>query len=139
MAWAGVVVVVMVAPSVEADHTRFDGGRGPTQPQPPPHCRRPELWGSLWVSRRGANGDRRRMTTDTQTLTDVHDMVVVHKAFRRELRLIPELVRAVPAGDTTRAAVVAGHARLVLQGLHLHHTGEDELLWPKLLQRDAPD
>jgi len=79
------------------------------------------------------------MTTDTQTLTDVHDMVVVHKAFRRELRLIPELVRAVPAGDTTRAAVVAGHARLVLQGLHLHHTGEDELLWPKLLQRDAPD
>jgi hemerythrin-like domain-containing protein len=73
------------------------------------------------------------------TLTDVHDMVIVHRAFRRELRLIPRLVRAVPAGDTKRAAVVAGHARLALQGLHLHHTGEDELLWPKLLQRDPPD
>jgi hemerythrin-like domain-containing protein len=78
-------------------------------------------------------------SSDTQTLTDVQDMVVVHRAFRRELALIPRLVRAVRAGDTGRAAVVADHARLCLQGLHLHHTGEDELLWPKLLERDAPD
>ncbi len=33
-------------------------------------------------------------TTDP-TLTDVHDMVVVHRAFRRELGLLPHLVRAV--------------------------------------------
>jgi hemerythrin-like domain-containing protein len=80
------------------------------------------------------------MTThQSQTLIDVHDMVVVHKAFRRELRIIPQLVRAVPAGDTMRATVVADHARLCLLGLHLHHTSEDELLWPKLLQRDPPD
>ncbi len=77
-------------------------------------------------------------TTNGQ-LTDVHDMVVVHRAFRREFRLVPLLVRAVPAGDTARAAVVAGHARLILLGLHLHHTGEDELLWPKLLDRCPPD
>ncbi|MGY1663367.1 hemerythrin domain-containing protein [Geodermatophilus sp. SYSU D00705] len=77
--------------------------------------------------------------TSSAPLTDVHDMVVVHRTFRREFRLIPELVRAVPAGDTARAAVVAAHARLVLKGLHLHHTGEDELLWPKLLERAAPD
>jgi hemerythrin-like domain-containing protein len=75
----------------------------------------------------------------TDTLTDVHDMVVVHRAFRRELTVIPRLIRAVTAGDTARAAIVGRHARLVLQGLHLHHTGEDELLWPKLLERDAPD
>ncbi|WP_448616248.1 hemerythrin domain-containing protein [Modestobacter sp. URMC 112] len=73
--------------------------------------------------------------TTNRPLTDVSDMVVVHRAFRREFRLLPLLVRAVPAGDTARAAVVAGHARLVLLGLHLHHTGEDELLWPKLLDR----
>ena len=66
-------------------------------------------------------------------------MVVVHKVFRRELALIPRLVRAVAPGDTRRAAVVAGHARLVLGGLDMHHTGEDALLWPKLLERDAPD
>ncbi len=79
------------------------------------------------------------MSIDTTTLTNVHDMVVVHRAFRRELTVIPQLVRSVPAGDTRRASVVAAHARLVLLGLHLHHTGEDELLWPKLLERDAPD
>jgi hemerythrin-like domain-containing protein len=77
--------------------------------------------------------------TATETLTDVHDMVVVHRVFRREFRLIPELVREVRAGDAARAAVLAAHARLVLQGLHGHHTGEDLLLWPKLLERAAPD
>jgi iron-sulfur cluster repair protein YtfE (RIC family) len=77
--------------------------------------------------------------TSSRPLTDVHDMVVVHRAFRREFRLLPELVRAVPAGDTARAAVLAAHARMVLTGLHLHHTSEDLLLWPKLLERAAPD
>jgi iron-sulfur cluster repair protein YtfE (RIC family) len=77
--------------------------------------------------------------TSSTPLSDVHDMVVVHRVFRREFRLIPELVRAVPAGDTARAAVLAGHARLVLAGLHGHHTSEDVLLWPKLLERAAPD
>src|SRR4051794_20456774 len=78
-------------------------------------------------------------TTATAPLTDVHDMVVVHRAFRREFRLVPGLVRAVPAGDTARTAVLAGHARLVLEGLHLHHTSEDDLLWPLLLERCPPD
>ena len=77
--------------------------------------------------------------TPTAPLTDVHDMVVAHRAFRREFRLLPALVRAVPAGDTSRAAVIAGHGRMVLTGLHLHHTSEDLLLWPKLLDRCPPD
>jgi hemerythrin-like domain-containing protein len=76
--------------------------------------------------------------TSTTTLTDVHDMVVVHRAFRREMRLIPELVRAVAPGDTARAAVLAQWSRLVLKGLHGHHTSEDLLLWPKLLERCTP-
>ena len=77
-------------------------------------------------------------TTDG-TLTNVHDMYVAHRAFRREFALAPGIVRAVAAGDTARAAVVARHARLILDGLHLHHTSEDELLWPKLLDRGPPD
>jgi hemerythrin-like domain-containing protein len=77
--------------------------------------------------------------TANPTLTDVHDMVVVHRVFRREFTLIPQLVRRVTAGDTDRAAVLTAHARLVLDGLHMHHTAEDELLWPKLLERCTPD
>jgi iron-sulfur cluster repair protein YtfE (RIC family) len=73
-----------------------------------------------------------------EQLTDVRDMYVVHRVFRREFALIPRLIRDVEAGDVARAAVVAGHARLILGGLDMHHTGEDALLWPKLLERAAP-
>ena len=58
--------------------------------------------------------------TTNSTLTDVHDVVVVHRAFRREFTAVPGLVRAADAGDTGRAAVVAKHARLLLDALHLH-------------------
>jgi iron-sulfur cluster repair protein YtfE (RIC family) len=77
--------------------------------------------------------------TTNPTLTDVHDMVVVHRAFRREFTAIPGLVRGVRSGDTARARLLTRHARLMLDGLHLHHTSEDELLWPKLLDRCPPD
>lgn len=74
-----------------------------------------------------------------ERLTDVSDMYVVHRVFRREFVMIPRLVRQVAAGDTARAGVVGAHARLILAGLEMHHTSEDVLLWPKLLDRDAPD
>ncbi|ROO86605.1 hemerythrin HHE cation binding domain-containing protein [Actinocorallia herbida] len=77
-------------------------------------------------------------TSSGPALIDVHDMVVVHRAFRREFRILAELLRAVPAGDLARAAVVAEHARLALAGLSLHHGSEDDLLWPLLLERAAP-
>lgn len=77
--------------------------------------------------------------TTHSTPTDVHDMVVVHRAFRREFTLVAPLVRAVAPGDTARARVVGRHAELILAGLHLHHTSEDLLLWPKLLDRCPPD
>ena len=77
--------------------------------------------------------------TSSTPLTDTHDMVVAHRVFRRELRLLPGLVRDVAAGDTARARGLADHGRLILKGLQLHHTSEDELLWPKLLERCTPD
>ncbi|MGK5558483.1 hemerythrin domain-containing protein [Actinomadura kijaniata] len=66
---------------------------------------------------------------------DTGDMEIVHRAFRRESRLLIELVAAVAPGDTARARVVAGHFRDYRLGLHNHHQGEDELLWPPLLAR----
>ena len=41
-------------------------------------------------------------------------MVVVHKALRRELSLLPRVVGAVAAGDRRRSARIGRHARLVL-------------------------
>jgi hypothetical protein len=69
---------------------------------------------------------------------DINEMIVIHRVFRREFVALPALIRGVAEGDSARAAVVAGHLRLVLGGLHMHHTGEDELLWPLLLERAAP-
>ena len=74
------------------------------------------------------------MTITTQP-TDTWDMVLVHRVFRRDFRMLPALVRAVAEGDTARAETVGHHLELVAGALHEHHTGEDELLWPLLLER----
>jgi len=62
-------------------------------------------------------------------------MVVVHKALRRELSLLPGVVGAVAAGDRRRSARIERHARLVLTFLREHHDSEDRLLWPALRSR----
>ena len=80
------------------------------------------------------------MTTTTRTdqRPDVHEMVVVHRAFRREFGAAAEYIRRTPDGDTRRAKIVASHLRLCMAGLEMHHTGEDIVLWPLLLERAAP-
>ena len=72
------------------------------------------------------------------TRPDVQEMVVVHRAFRREFGAAAGHVRRTPAGDTRRARIVAEHLRLAFAGLEMHHTGEDVVLWPLLLERAAP-
>jgi len=64
--------------------------------------------------------------TRTESRPDVHEMVVIHRVFRREFSAIPHLVRRVADGDTARAGIIGGHLSLILAGLHMHHTGEDE-------------
>ena len=66
---------------------------------------------------------------------NTQDMEIVHRAFRRESRLLIELVAAVAPGDTARAKMIADHFRDYRLGLKNHHEGEDELLWPPLLSR----
>ena len=63
------------------------------------------------------------------------EMRTIHSAFRRELRLAPDLLRSVEHGDRIRAGVVGVHLDFIDRFLHHHHTVEDDLLWPKLLQR----
>jgi hemerythrin-like domain-containing protein len=67
------------------------------------------------------------------------EMAMIHRIFRRESRLMPQLIGAVDHGDVRRAGLLADAWRTYALGLHLHHAGEDELLWPKLLERAEPD
>lgn len=71
-------------------------------------------------------------------LTDVRMMVVAHRVFRRELGLGPAAVARVPPGDRAGLVTAADHVALFLGFLHHHHTIEDELLWPRMLER-VPD
>jgi hemerythrin-like domain-containing protein len=75
------------------------------------------------------------MSDTASPYADTHGMYNVHTMFRREFALLPGLVRSVPASDKERAQVIAGHIRLVSLILHAHHSGEDAILWPRLLAR----
>lgn len=71
--------------------------------------------------------------SSTAELVDTRDMLVVHTALLRELRLAPGLVERAPAGGRRRR--IGEHLDFVLGMLTHHHHGEDRLLWPKLTAR----
>src|SRR5689334_6243540 len=75
------------------------------------------------------------VSVTTTPAIDTSAMNTVHTLFRRELRLAAGLVRGVAERDHPRATVVGRHLDLVERTLHHHHTAEDELLWPRLLER----
>jgi len=69
------------------------------------------------------------------------EMPIIHRIFRRQFAEVQALVQEVPAADARRVGAVADHLGFLLDGLHMHHTTEDDLIWPKLLDRaglDAP-
>lgn len=70
---------------------------------------------------------------------DTYDMALVHNCFRRNFAALPELVAAVGAKDAARAGRVVEFLRGFTAALHHHHSGEDELMWPVLLQRVPTD
>jgi len=71
-----------------------------------------------------------------QTGCDTSDILLVHRIFRWGYRELPRTVREVAPGDLGRAATVANAVDLIDRGLHIHHEGEDELLWDRLERRD---
>ena len=75
------------------------------------------------------------MTDVVSSKPDVHDMVVVHRTFRRSCAELPDLVRGLRPGDTARAGLVVDAVRFMLMGLEAHHVSEDEFLWPRLAAR----
>ncbi len=78
------------------------------------------------------------MSGDNQIQTDTRDMLAVHNAFKRALEEAPSQLASVGDGDAQRASYLADYLGEVLWLLDAHHTGEDELLYPLLLER-APE
>jgi hemerythrin-like domain-containing protein len=74
------------------------------------------------------------MSDDQFIQTDVRDMYSVHEAFRRGLRDAGPQIAAVN-GDAEGAARFSAYLCDLLELLHAHHDGEDELLYPLLVER----
>lgn len=80
----------------------------------------------------------RGMQMSREQPIDVRDMAIIHRTFRRAYDESARLVRAAPAPSPGRVTFLADHIDFAIKMLHLHHEGEDELLYPKLIER-VPD
>jgi hemerythrin-like domain-containing protein len=76
------------------------------------------------------------MTTPGQYNTQTADMIAVHQALLGSLDAAPDLVGKAGV-DPERVDVIASFYDNVLEFLHVHHSGEDELIYPVLEERCA--
>src|SRR6516165_5784726 len=74
------------------------------------------------------------MTTLGTYHTDVSDMYAVHKALLGALDAVPDYIAGTQL-DSDRVEVIGSFIENVIEFLHVHHSGEDELVYPLLLQR----
>ena len=82
-----------------------------------------------------APGETAPPVPDGPALCSGKEMRVVHNAFLWAYAQAPGLVRSTATGDTRRSAYVGQWLADLDATLHVHHQGEDELLWGKLEQR----
>src|SRR5262245_44524754 len=66
---------------------------------------------------------------------EVRDMAIVHRTFRNAYQEGARLVRAAPTPSPERVTFLADHIDFGIAALHHHHEGEDELLYPRLIER----
>jgi iron-sulfur cluster repair protein YtfE (RIC family) len=64
----------------------------------------------------------------------VAEMAAAHKSFRSSLASAPALIDSA-VGDGHRRALIANYYANVLAALEVHHEGEEELLFPLLIER----
>jgi len=68
---------------------------------------------------------------------DLTIMLAAHDAFRRDLTRLVRSAAAADLSDPARRRSVAAGWELFKHELHLHHTAEDEVIWPVLRPRLA--
>jgi hemerythrin-like domain-containing protein len=69
---------------------------------------------------------------------NTRDMLAIHQIFRDAFGCSAQLVGSVCNDQSDSVETVAAYYANVLAMLRAHHEGEDELVWPKLIER-APD
>ena len=68
---------------------------------------------------------------------DLTIMIAAHDAFRRDLTRLARAAAAADLSDPAKRQSVAAGWELFKHELHLHHTAEDEIIWPALRPRLA--
>jgi hypothetical protein len=68
---------------------------------------------------------------------DLTIMIAAHDAFRRDLVSLARAVSTASLSDPAKAGSVATGWTMFKRQLHMHHTAEDELIWPALRERLA--
>jgi hypothetical protein len=68
---------------------------------------------------------------------DLTIMIAAHDAFRRDLTRLARAAAAADLTDPARRQPVAAGWELFKRELHMHHTAEDEIIWPVLRPRLA--
>ena len=71
-------------------------------------------------------------------LCDATAMTRFHRIFREAMSAAPRLVGSAPDDDRERAEHVGSYYADVLKLLHAHHEAEDDMIYPKLVER-LPD
>jgi hypothetical protein len=62
-------------------------------------------------------------------------MLAAHAALRRDLIRLAQVAAATDLGDPARFAAVQAGWETFKRQLHLHHTAEDDIVWPALRRR----
>jgi len=68
---------------------------------------------------------------------DLTIMLAAHDAFRRDLTRLARAAATADLSDPARRQSVAAGWELLKRELHLHHTAEDQIIWPVLRPRLA--
>jgi len=72
------------------------------------------------------------MKTEPPAPADTRMMGIVHSALRRDLSRATEALSRQPVPDDAQRVAIAQHMQALMGFLHLHHSGEDDWLWPTM-------
>jgi len=93
------------------------------------------IWKYRWLRCSSVAKTREQAMAEASSIRpDTSDMAIAHMSFRSSLAAAPGLIRSA-VGDDHRRTLIANYYVNVLAFLEVHHEGEEEFLFPLLLER----